>query len=121
TGTLANINAALNGLSYQPTANYSGPDTLTLSTNDLGNTGVGGPQTATSTVALTVNHVNQAPVNTVPGPQATNQNTALVFSTANGNALNVSDSDAGGNPEQVTLSVSNGTLSLAQTTGLTFS
>ena len=121
TGTLANINAALDGLTYNPTSGYSGADTLTVSTNDLGNTGYGGPQTATNTVGITVNHVNQAPVNTVPGPQSTNQNTALVFSSANGNAITVSDSDSGGNPEQETLSVNNGTLSLSQTTGLTFS
>ena len=40
-GTLANINAALNGLTYTPPSNLTnnGSDTLTLVTNDLGNTG----------------------------------------------------------------------------------
>ena len=39
TGTLANINTALNNLSFQPLANYNGAAALTISTNDLGNTG----------------------------------------------------------------------------------
>ena len=42
--------------------------------------------------------VNNAPINLVPGPQTTAQDTALVFSTANGNAISVGDADAGSNP-----------------------
>ena len=74
TGTLANINAALNGLTYTPTSSYSGSDSLAIATNDLGNTGSGGAKTASSTVAITVSEVNQPPVNTVPGPQSVNEN-----------------------------------------------
>ena len=81
TGTLANINAALNGLAYQPTANFNGADTLTITTNDQGNTGTGGAVPDTDTVAITVTAVNDAPTNTVPAPQSTNEDTALVFST----------------------------------------
>jgi len=61
------------------------------------------------------------PVNALPGPQFVAKNTALVFSTANGNAISVSDVDANGNPEQVTLAATNGTLTLSGKTGLTFS
>ncbi|WP_295449369.1 cadherin-like domain-containing protein, partial [uncultured Thiodictyon sp.] len=61
-GTAAQVNAALLGLVYSPTVNYNGADTLTLVTNDQGNTGTGGPLTATSTVAITVDAVNDAPV-----------------------------------------------------------
>ena len=121
TGTLANINAALNGLTYTPTASYFGSDSLAITTNDLGNTGGGGPQTASSTVAITVSEVNQPPVNTVPGSQTVNENSSLVFSTATSNAISVSDVDSDGNAEQVSLSVSNGTLTLSGTSGLSFS
>ncbi|MBT0960381.1 DUF4347 domain-containing protein, partial [Denitromonas iodatirespirans] len=61
-----------------------------------------------------------APVNTVPGAQSTNEDTALVFSVGNGNAISVSDPDAGGNPVEVSLSVTHGALTLAGTTGLSF-
>ena len=53
-GTLANLDTALNGLTYTPTNNYFGADTLSLASNDLGNTGVGGPLTTNSTVGITV-------------------------------------------------------------------
>jgi VCBS repeat-containing protein len=68
TGTQSAINTALQGLSYAPTANYNGPDTLTITTNDNGNTGsdpglTGGPndEQDSDTVAITVNSVNDAP------------------------------------------------------------
>jgi hypothetical protein len=54
TGAVANINSDLDGLTYLPAAAYTGPDTLQIVTNDLGNTAAGGQQTATSSVAITV-------------------------------------------------------------------
>src|SRR5262249_45183857 len=65
--------------------------------------------------------VNDAPVNTVPGSQTTNEDTALVFSTTNGNAISVGDVDAGSASVQVTLTATNGALTLSGTSGLTFS
>jgi hypothetical protein len=65
--------------------------------------------------------VNQPPVNTVPAAQSVVQNSQLVFSTANGNAISIADPDAGGNPVQQTLTATNGTLSLSSNAGLNFS
>src|SRR4029079_18343346 len=76
TGSPANVNAALNGLSYAPTANYNGSALLTLTTDDQGTAGRGGAKPDTDTVDITVSAVNDAPVNTVPGPQTTNEDTA---------------------------------------------
>ena len=42
TGSAANINAALNGLSFAPTTNYNGAASLQIVTNDQGNSGSGG-------------------------------------------------------------------------------
>ena len=47
----------------------------------------------TSTVALTVNAINDAPVNFVPGVQEINEDNALVFSASTGNGLSVGDVD----------------------------
>src|SRR5437763_857224 len=124
TGTAADVNAALNGLVYSPAAHYDGPETLTLITNDQGNTGSGGALSDTDTVAITVTAVNDAPVNSVPGAQVTNEDTSKTFSSGGGNALSVSDVDVAetvGGKLLVTLSVSHGTLSLSGTTGLSFS
>ena len=54
-GTLADINAALNGLVYTPTALYVGGSTLTITSSTQGSIGVGGgTQTDTDTVAINV-------------------------------------------------------------------
>ncbi|MGH6934281.1 MAG: tandem-95 repeat protein [Dongiaceae bacterium] len=62
TGTLSDVNAALATLSYQGNGNFSGVDTLTISTDDQGYTGAGGPLVDTDAIAITVNPVNDAPV-----------------------------------------------------------
>src|SRR5439155_561147 len=81
TGTVANINTALNGLSFAPAADFNGAANLQIVTNDQGNTGAGGALSDTDNVAITVNPVNDAPVNSVPAAQSTNEETALVFAT----------------------------------------
>ena len=59
-GTVANFNTALNGLTYQPTLNYVGSDTLAISVSDATD-----GQSASGSVALTVKAVT-APVITAP-------------------------------------------------------
>ena len=61
TGTLANINAALAGMTYTPDPDYNGPDTLQVFVDDQGSSGSGGNKTASKNVAITVNGVNDAP------------------------------------------------------------
>ena len=120
-GTQAAINAALAGLQYRPNLNYNGTDQLNLSVNDLGNTGAGGSLSASASVAITVNAIDDAPVLGLPGTQATPLATPLVFSAVSGNAILVTDVDAGSSVIQVTLSTvaqGNGTLALGNTAGL---
>ena len=94
--------------------------TLTLTTDDQGNTGSGGALADTDTVGITVNAVNDAPLNSVPAAQSMDEDALLVFSTLNGNLISVSDLDVGGADLQVTLGVNDGTLTLVQTLGLSF-
>jgi hypothetical protein len=61
---------------------------------------------------------NGAPVNRVPGAQATDEDTALVFAGAG--AVSVSDPDAGPANVRVTLAATHGTLTLGATSGLAF-
>jgi hypothetical protein len=42
TGTISNINAALNGMSFLPTNNFEGSGQIQISTSDNGNSGLGG-------------------------------------------------------------------------------
>ena len=62
-GTQAQINAALATLSYQGNLNFNGSDTLTVLSTDSAAI----PLSDNDTIAITVNAVNDAPVNTVPG------------------------------------------------------
>ncbi len=119
-GTVANINAALNAMSFNPTGNFNGGALLSITTNDQGNSGSGGALNDADTVAITVDAVNDAPVHTVPPAQSTNVDVALTFSTANGNRISVADPDAGGNAVEITLTAGNGTVTLNGTTGLAF-
>lgn len=61
TGTLAQLNAALDGLTFTPAPNFSGTATLTVAANDLGNTGSGGAQTAIGTVNIDVSRTAHTP------------------------------------------------------------
>ncbi|MDX6588119.1 MAG: hypothetical protein QOI31_2592 [Solirubrobacterales bacterium] len=76
------------------------------------------PGGSSATVAVTVTCSNDAPVNTVPGDQSTNEDTNLVFSNGNGNAISVADVDDAS--LTVTLTATNGTLTLGGTAGLAF-
>ncbi len=61
TGTISDINAALDGLSFAPTPAFNGAAALQITTDDLGNTGSDGPKSDTDTVSITVTEVNDAP------------------------------------------------------------
>ncbi len=62
TGSLAEVNAAVNGMTYAPDVNFSGTDTLSVGVDDLGSTGDGGAQTVAKDIEITVTAVNDAPV-----------------------------------------------------------
>jgi uncharacterized repeat protein (TIGR01451 family) len=74
-GSLAKINATLagvNGLVFTPDAGFAGTATLTLVSNDLGNSGSGGPLADSDTEAISVVRVvdhfdMQIPVGTIAG------------------------------------------------------
>jgi VCBS repeat-containing protein len=94
---------------YTPNANYFGPDSFTYRVND------GTLDSNVATVSITV-LADGVPTNIVPGAQAVNEDAILVLSGAS--APQVADSDS---PAlTVTLSVSNGTVSLGSTSGLAF-
>jgi hypothetical protein len=114
TGTLANLNAALDGLVYTPNADYSGGDSLQITVKDTVD-GLSGP----ATVALTVTGLG-APVLTAPSLQVLNEGTSLTFSPANGNTIIFSDSGASGTSDSMSVSVTNGTLTLGSVGGLVF-
>ncbi|WP_313025717.1 DUF4347 domain-containing protein [Pseudomonas lopnurensis] len=123
TGSIADINAyiAAGNVTFTTAANSTSDVTLSMAINDGGNTGSGGAQTDATTVTLAVTAVNDAPVNSVPAAQAIDQDAVLVFNDANGNLISISDVDAGSNTVEVTLTASNGLMTLGSIAGLSFS
>jgi hypothetical protein len=117
--TLATYQSVLQSVTYNNTGTTSNIDTSNRLIEFVISDGTnnGSIRTAVVTIGLT----RSALVNTVPPAQSTPVDTPLTLSSAGGNAVSISDP----NPEaaaivQVMLSVSNGTLTLAGTTGLTF-
>src|SRR4029453_4578987 len=104
TGTAAQINAALTGLSYTGNLDFNGADTLTVATTD-------GTDTDTDTIAITVNAVNDAPVNTVPAAQSVAEAPALPIA-------GVSVADVDSSLLTTTLSVSSGTINVTAGAGV---
>ncbi len=107
------------GVIYTPDANFNGSDSFSYTVDD----GNGGTDTAT--VNVTVNPVNDAPLTNAPSSAQVPIGGDTVFSTANGNAISVSDVDVDetappDNTLQITLSVLIGTLTLATNTGIAF-
>jgi len=82
TGTIANINTALNGMTFTPTLDYFGGATIQIVTDDQGNVGVGGAKTDTDTVNINVNAVNDPPSFVIP------PNAAAVDEDAGGQTVN---------------------------------
>jgi hypothetical protein len=119
-GTLTQVNNLLAG-NLGATVVYTASDTpsastlLTLAIDDLGNSGIGGSQTANDTATLTIAAQNDAPIATItPASYAVTEGTPLPL---HGTGLSMSDADAGTNGVHVTLSVGEGTLSVGS--GLT--
>jgi uncharacterized repeat protein (TIGR01451 family) len=78
------------------------------------------PLQISGNVTINITAANDVPVNTVPTAQTINEDTNRVFNTANANLISIADVDAGTNPVRVTLTATNGTVTLAGVAGLTF-
>ncbi|MEK7705243.1 MAG: Ig-like domain-containing protein [Myxococcota bacterium] len=73
-GTIAAWNIALaGGLLYTPTADWNGTATIQMLSDDLGNTGVGGAQTDTDVLSITVDPVNDPPSFTAGANQSVSE------------------------------------------------
>ena len=86
-GTAAQINAALTGLTYTNTPDYNGSAQITVATND-------GILTATSTIGITITPVADITNDTV----TTNEDTSATFNVITGTGGATADSFEGASP-----------------------
>jgi trimeric autotransporter adhesin len=89
-GTLPNINAALDSITFTPTANFFGDAKLSLYVNDLGNSGSGGQLIASTSLLIAVVPVNDAPIFSGSGTATIAEGGSVLITSA---LLNLSDID----------------------------
>jgi hypothetical protein len=108
-GSLAALNAAVDGLVYQPMHGYIGSISLKLTLFNREDN-----QYGSATVAVTV---APAPTITVPLPSTALENGSLTFSQAENDPFTVKDhGESSDNIDTLKLNVSHGTLTLGPTT-----
>ena len=93
-GSLADVNAALNGFSFTPGVDTNTSETVTVTINDLGNNGTGTttPLTATQTITIsTIVPSNNAPAVTCPATVTSTEDTPFTFTGAN--TISIADVD----------------------------
>jgi PhoPQ-activated pathogenicity-related protein len=105
-----------NGSSTAPSA--PGTYTVVAAFTSSDSNYVTGP-TNSLPVVFTINSLSSPPSISAPATASLAENTSFVFSTGSGNAITVADSNAGSSVEQLTLTVTKGTVSLATTSGIT--
>jgi VCBS repeat-containing protein len=96
-GTIADINAALAGLTYKPYQNFNGSDTLQIKTTDNIGTDI-------DTVAITVDSINDAPIIFAPSQMSYWTNNSVGNVTPIDNII-FADADSGSDSVTVTLAL----------------
>ena len=107
TGTLAELNAALNGLVYTPTTGHLGADSLQISATDSLDGFTGSTTDAISVV--------ETPSVTAPASVSVVENGSYPFS----GSIVLADPVAGTGKDSLSLSVADGKLTLGSTSGIT--
>ena len=119
--SLANYQAALRSVKYNNSNNASPSSSNRIVSFQVNDGAFTNNLSNTLTRTISITQSNDAPMNSVPGAQSTDEDTALVFddpTTWSSNGISVDDAD--GDTLTLTLSVEHGTLTLSQTSGLTF-
>ncbi len=119
TGTYGTFSFDSNSGAWTYTLDNSKADALTAGQQVTDSVVVkSGDLTASQSITVNIAGTNDTPVNAVPASQTVNEDTPLIFSSANGNGLSVSDVD--NTAHTVTLTATHGAITLNGTAGLQF-
>ena len=124
-GTITNVNAALDGMSFTPKKDAfgTGEGQIAVNTSHLGNSGSGGTRWTTTFLLFNVDRIdNDPPTPSLPPGVGTYRNLSKTLSLADRNQIKVEDPDfpnAGTTMVEVALESTHGTITFASTTGLT--
>ena len=116
TGSISEMNTALNELIFTPEMEFSGTAGYTLYANDLGHSGIGGPKCASpAMIRITCIAVNDPPMHSLPALITGLEETDIPVT------ITVSDVDAYTHAIHIQLEAFQGGLSLSSLNGLTLS
>lgn len=110
-------------LTFTPKAGFTGKVAIDVELKDDGGTAHGGSDTSTKQTFFvgTASAINNAtPVNKVPKNVFIDAGGTATFNSGTSLEVSISDADAGNESVRITLVATQGTLTLKQTTGLTF-
>lgn len=112
-GNLADVNATVSSLRYTGNAQLNGiaADTLTVTTNDAGNMGIGGTKIDIDTIPINISAVNDSPI--AYGPATSwqlNEQTSLSLA---GTGFSIIDIDAASGTMIAIISVGEGAITVA--------
>lgn len=111
-GTLSNLQTDINGLRFTAASGFPGQGGLAVSIKDLSD-----GLTGSTSVTITG---NPTPLVSAPTSVSVSGSTPVVFSPSRGNSVSVTDGYAANSVEQLTLACTPGALTLATTSGLSF-
>lgn len=113
-GSQQEVNTALNGLSVTPPGDYIGFSDITVIVDD--DVGANAGDSAEATIKVTWTAVNDGPTLTLPptGTIAENSASTAPFVFASPNQITIGDVDAGDGELRVTVTTTNGTLTLGK-------
>jgi len=117
--TNALVNSALQQIAYSNSSNVPSASVQIdwiFNDGNAGDQGSGGARTAAGSTTVTIQGSADLSI-TAPASVATNEDTVLIYAGAN--AISVDDGIAADMPTRVSLSVTNGSLTLADLTGIT--
>jgi uncharacterized repeat protein (TIGR01451 family) len=80
-GTVADINAALEGTFFEPPLDFVGPANLTVTSNDLGHSGNGGPRSDSDVVSIAVGTFADLALTATDSPDPVSVGEDLTYST----------------------------------------
>ena len=111
-GSITDINTTLASLTYTGNTDIVGTaaDTLTVTTNDLGNTGSGGAQSDVDNIQIDITPINDTPAVSGPGSAySVNEQTSL---SIEGTGFAVTDVDAASGTMTATINVGQGVVTV---------
>lgn len=118
-GTSELVNEALANITYTGNLDFNGIENLSVTVDDLGNSGLGGPNIVTEYITIQVDPINDAPIVSTPFELRIHEDEDLLITNVSFSDVDVEE--VADSSVEITLTADHGNLTIGDTTGLNFS